>query len=66
MKLALLLLAFLTSASPVWADDAQINCDTVRAYVTQVGLVQAKAQARAAGMTAAQERRSRQCLSSKN
>ena len=64
MKTALLMLAFLASASPVLADDTQLNCETVRAYVTQVGLVQAKARARAAGMTAAQERRARQCLAS--
>ena len=37
-------------------------CETVRAYVSLVGLAQAKAMARASGMTAAQERRARQCL----
>jgi hypothetical protein len=34
----------------------------VRAYVSQVGLAQARAMARANGMTAEQERRARQCL----
>jgi hypothetical protein len=34
----------------------------VRSYVAQVGLAQAKAMANAAGMTAAEERRARQCL----
>jgi hypothetical protein len=37
------------------ADDSLITCATVRAYVSQVGFVQAKAQARAVGLT---ERRS--------
>jgi hypothetical protein len=56
----------LATATPVLADDPQVTCATVRAYVTQVGLVQARAQARAAGMTAAQQRRARQCLASKD
>jgi hypothetical protein len=43
-----------------------INCDTVRGYVGQVGLVQAKALARAAGMTASQERRASLCLAKKD
>jgi hypothetical protein len=48
------------------ADDAaarpHITCEMVRSYVAQVGLVQAKAMAEAAGMTAADERRARRCL----
>jgi hypothetical protein len=66
MKTALVVLTLLAVACPALADDPQISCETVRAYVTQVGLVQAKAQARAAGMTAAQQRRARQCLASKD
>ena len=46
-------------------DRLQISCETVRAYVAQVGLIQAKAQAHAAGMTAQQERRARQCFVTK-
>ena len=64
MKTALVVLTLLAIESP--ADDPRISCETVRAYVTQVGLVQAKAQARAAGMTAAQQRRARQCLASRD
>jgi hypothetical protein len=44
---------------------SQINCQTIRAYVGQVGLVQATALARAAGMTASQERRARRCIAKK-
>jgi hypothetical protein len=65
MKTALLMLIFLATAGPALADELQISCETVRAYVTQVGLMQAKAQARAAGMTAQQERRARQCFVTK-
>ena len=43
-------------------EPSSIACETVRAYVSQVGLAQAKAMARASGMTAVQERRARQCL----
>ena len=39
-----------------------ITCAMVRSYVAQVGLEQAKAMAAASGMTAADERRARQCL----
>ena len=71
MKTALLMLIFVAagnqaSAKPyhVYQNSGQaarsecshINCGTVRAYVGQVGMVQAKALARAAGMTASQER----------
>jgi hypothetical protein len=41
---------------------ARITCDMVRAYVKQVGLVQARAMAQSAGMTAAEERRAIRCL----
>jgi len=42
--------------------DSQITSETVRAYVKQVGFVQAKAIACAVGMTAAQERRASRCF----
>jgi len=61
MKTALLVLFFVATASPVLAN-SEITCETVRAYVRQVGFVQAKAQARAAGMTATQERRASRCF----
>jgi hypothetical protein len=41
---------------------SNITCDMVRSYVAQVGLAQAHAMAAVAGMTAAEERRARQCL----
>jgi hypothetical protein len=41
---------------------SNITCDMVRSYVAQVGLAQARAMAAAAGMTASEERRARQCL----
>jgi hypothetical protein len=73
MKTSSLLLLFVAAASPVLADphragraESAITCDTVRAYVSQVGVVAAKAMARANGMTAAQERRARQCLASRD
>jgi hypothetical protein len=43
---------------------AHITCDMVRAYVAQVGLVQAMAMAQSAGMTADDERRAKHCLQS--
>ena len=62
MKTTLLMLLFVTAASPVSADPRRANraepaitCETVRAYVSQVGVVAAKAIARASGMTASQE-----------
>lgn len=39
-----------------------ITCEMVRAYVAQVGLGQAMAMAKSAGMSAAEEQRARQCL----
>ncbi len=41
----------------------RISCATVRAYVAEVGVVQARAVALAHGMTAWQERLARRCLS---
>jgi hypothetical protein len=43
---------------------SNITCDMVRSYVAQVGVQQAKAMAVAAGMTASEERKARQCLAS--
>jgi hypothetical protein len=77
MKSALLILILVASASPLFAnpysdyqrsgraargESSSINCETVRYYVGQMGLDQAKALARAAGMTASQEWRARRCL----
>jgi hypothetical protein len=47
------------------ASHSRVSCETVRAYVAQVGLAQAKALAQAAGMTETEERQARQCLESK-
>ena len=38
------------------------TCEDVRRFVAENGLAQARAKARAAGMTAAQERQAAQCL----
>lgn len=65
MKIALLILICLAATNPALADELQISCETIRAYVAQVGLMEAKAQARAAGMTVQQERRARQCFVNK-
>jgi sulfur transfer protein SufE len=70
MKTALLILLFLATANPVLAGSPRysrsppwtITCETVRAYVSLLGLAQAKAMARANGMTAVQERKAMQCL----
>jgi hypothetical protein len=81
MKIALLMMIFVTTASPAsansyrtyhdsehvqWDESSHIDCGTVRAYVAQVGLVQARTMARAAGMTAGQEWRARRCLARKD
>jgi transposase-like protein len=42
-----------------------ITCDMVRAYVAKVGLGQAIAMAKSAGISAADEQRARQCLANK-
>ena len=39
-----------------------VTCETVRAYVAQMGLEQARAMARSQGMTASEEQRARRCL----
>jgi hypothetical protein len=44
---------------------SRVSCETVRAYVAQVGLAQAKAMAQAAGMTESEERQALQCLEKK-
>lgn len=44
---------------------SHITCEMVRIYVAQMGLEQAQAMARAAGMTASEERRARRCLADK-
>jgi hypothetical protein len=77
MKSALLIVILLATGSPLlanpygvyqssgraaWGESSSINCETVRFYVGQIGLEQAKALARAAGMTARQEWRARRCL----
>jgi hypothetical protein len=70
MKTAIVMLLFLATAGPVSAGSPRatlrppstITCETVRAYVSLLGLSQAKAVARANGMTAAQERKAAQCL----
>jgi hypothetical protein len=41
---------------------AQYTCQDVRRFVAENGLAQARAKARAAGMTDAQERQAAQCL----
>jgi hypothetical protein len=77
MKIALLMMILVTTANPVWANpyssdqtqwdqSSHVDCGTVRAYVAQVGLVQARTLARAAGMTAGQEWRARRCLAKKD
>ena len=40
----------------------RVSCETVRAFVAQMGLDQARAIALAHGMTRSQERRARRCL----
>jgi hypothetical protein len=81
MKTALLIMIVVVTASPVlanpyrphqdseptrWDQSSHINCGMVRAYVAQVGLVQATALARAAGMTVGQEWRARRCLAKRD
>jgi hypothetical protein len=44
---------------------SRISCETVRAYVAQVGWAQAKAMAEAAGMTESEERQAVQCFEKK-
>ncbi len=58
----LALFAAIPPASAHQRSSHPLNCDIVRAYVAQVGLVQARALAMANGMTASQERRAKACL----
>lgn len=62
---ALLLSAIaVVAACPASAEakHERISCETVRAFVAQVGVIQARMIALAHGMTASQERRARHCL----
>jgi len=77
MKITLFILMFIVAANPASAADqrnlrqarlnesAHVSCETVRAYVAQMGLAQATMLARAAGMTARQEWSARRCLAKK-
>lgn len=47
------------------ASHSGITCEMVRAYVAKVGLGQAIAMAKSAGISAADEQRARQCLANK-
>jgi hypothetical protein len=47
------------------ASHAGITCEMVRAYIAKVGLGQAIAMAKSAGISAADEQRARQCLANK-
>lgn len=79
--LMLLMLLFVVSTTPVLAsrhranqesggagfvETSTISCETVRSYVRQIGLVQARALARANRMTPSQEWRARQCLAKRD
>ena len=57
--------SFHASSRPTWSEPSAITCQTVRAYVGQVGLAVARATALAYGMTPNQERRARRCLAGK-
>ncbi|MGP0093304.1 MAG: hypothetical protein ACLPKB_25675 [Xanthobacteraceae bacterium] len=48
------------------SEHSGITCETVRAYVSQVGLEVARSMARANGMTRAQEHEARQCLAKRD
>ena len=76
-KTGLLFLILVTSSYPAIAkhhyhhrerattSHSRISCETVRAYVAQVGLAQAKAMAQVAGMTESEARQAVQCLEKK-
>ena len=77
-KAVLLFLIFIATCYPAFAkhhhlhhrdgattSNPRVSCETVRAYVAQIGLAQAKAMAQAAGMTESEERQARQCLEKK-
>lgn len=67
-KAVLAVLALTIATLPVSAREEasrhvlRVTCETVRAYVAEVGLVNARAMAVARGMTAAQEREAKHCL----
>jgi hypothetical protein len=72
MKMTFMVLAMLAAANPVLAAPKRTNraepaitCETVRSYVSQVGVAAATSMGRAKGMTASQERRARRCLASR-
>jgi hypothetical protein len=77
MKTTLLIMMSVVAASPLsaadqrnlrqahWNESAHVNCEMVRAHVAQMGLAQATALARAAGMTVRQEWSARRCLAKK-
>jgi len=48
-----------------WATPSAITCETVRSYVSMMGVAQARALALANGMTDTQERRARRCLATR-
>ena len=69
MKITLLTLIFVTTGCPAILDidsalarPLRMTCEIVRSYVAEVGMVQARATAVAAGMTGWQERLARRCL----
>jgi hypothetical protein len=70
-KIALAILVLFVADSIVAASVASarvpsrrhVTCETVRAYVAQVGIARARAVAVAYGLTGSQIRRARRCLS---
>jgi hypothetical protein len=77
MKFALPLFLVIASTNPTWAlqrhfspaaghtdwaTPSPITCETVRSYVSMMGVAQARVVALANGMTSAQERRAKRCL----
>jgi hypothetical protein len=59
----ILVLALLSLTDPAFA---QYSCEQVRAFVAANGLAAARAQARASGMTAEQEREANKCFSTRS
>jgi hypothetical protein len=53
---------FAFALTPLVTPASAYTCQDVRAFVAENGLAQARAKARAAGMTDAQERQAAQCL----
>jgi hypothetical protein len=58
--------SFHAPGKSTWGEPSAITCETVRAYVSQVGFVAARAAALAYGMTPSQERRARHCLAKRD